>query len=83
VSAPFSAEMTPGDSAADPSWRRSTLCGPGGCVEVAPLGKGLVAVRDSKVDEGPVLVYTPDEWIAFVEGVKAGEFDDVAVTPGG
>jgi Domain of unknown function (DUF397) len=82
VSAPLIADLT--DHTTDgPSWRRSTFCGPGACVEVAPLGKGLVAVRDSKVDEGPVLVYTPDEWSAFIEGVKAGEFDDVAVTPGG
>jgi len=80
VSAPFTSQMTPGDDVDGPSWRRSTFCGPSGCVEVAPLGRGLVAVRDSKVDEGPVLVYTPDEWIAFIEGVKAGEFDEVAVT---
>jgi hypothetical protein len=34
-----------------------------------------VAVRDSKNKTGPVLVFTPAEWSAFVEGAKAGEFD--------
>jgi hypothetical protein len=34
-----------------------------------------VAVRDSKNQRGPVLVFTPAEWAAFVAGVKDGEFD--------
>jgi hypothetical protein len=45
-------------------------------VEVARQGDNVV-VRDSKLaPQGPVLTYTPEEWFAFVEGVKAGEFDD-------
>jgi hypothetical protein len=36
---------------------------------------GEVQVRDGKISDGPVLSYTPEEWAAFVEGVKAGEFD--------
>ena len=46
-----------------------------GCVEVAPLN-GLLAVRDSRNPNGPVLLYTGEEWRAFVAGVKNGEFDD-------
>lgn len=35
----------------------------------------LVLMRDAKHPEGPVLVFTPDEWDAFIGGVKDGEFD--------
>ena len=34
-----------------------------------------VAVRDSKDRNGPVLMFTPFEWEAFVGGVRDGEFD--------
>lgn len=36
---------------------------------------GVVAVRDSKDPDGPKLLFTRDEWKAFVGGVRAGEFD--------
>lgn len=63
-------------------WRRSSRSnGSGGnnCVEVAfledePTGARGVGVRDSKDPAGPLLVFTPDEWAAFVAGVKEGEF---------
>jgi hypothetical protein len=47
---------------------------PGGCVEVAIKGK-TVAVRDAKNPAQPMLLFTKAEWTAFVQGVKAGEFD--------
>ncbi|GAA2195109.1 DUF397 domain-containing protein [Micromonospora lupini] len=49
-------------------WRKSTRSnGSGGaCVEVADNLSGLVAVRDSKDPTGPVLVFAPDAWRAFV-----------------
>jgi hypothetical protein len=34
-----------------------------------------VLVRDSKDPSAVVLAFTPDEWAAFVAGVRAGEFD--------
>jgi hypothetical protein len=46
----------------------------GNCVEVALLG-GQVAVRDSKNQLGPVLLFTLAEWAAFIEGVRDGEFN--------
>jgi hypothetical protein len=58
-------------------WRKSTRSDNGGnsCVEVAKNLPGVVGVRDSKDRSGPALTFTPDEWAAFVDGVKKGEFD--------
>jgi uncharacterized protein DUF397 len=55
-------------------WRKSTLSVLNGCVEVAVLDD-RVALRDSKDRSGPVLLFTPHEWEAFVGGVRGGEFD--------
>jgi hypothetical protein len=61
----------------DAIWRKSTRSdGNGGnCVEVAGNLSGIVAVRDSKDRSGPALIFTRDEWTAFVGGVKDGEFE--------
>ncbi|MET7417948.1 DUF397 domain-containing protein [Dactylosporangium sp. NPDC005555] len=60
----------------DAGWRKSTRSGPysDNCVEVAFVG-GAVALRDSKDKAGAVLLFTPEEWLAFVGGTKDGEFD--------
>jgi hypothetical protein len=56
-------------------FRKSTLSGPdGNCVEVARRPE-RIGVRDSKDPASPVLEFTAPEWHAFIEGVKAGEFD--------
>jgi Domain of unknown function (DUF397) len=47
----------------------------GGCVEVARPGADRVLVRDTKDRSKPPHEYTDREWAAFVQGVKAGEFD--------
>lgn len=58
------------------TWIKSTRSnGSGNCVETAALPDGTRAVRDSKNPDGPVLTFAPPGWRAFVEGVKAGEFD--------
>lgn len=59
------------------TWRKSTKSGPisDNCVEVAGLDGG-VAVRDSK-GTGATQVYDVAEFRAFVDGAKAGEFDDL------
>ncbi|MGW5154673.1 DUF397 domain-containing protein [Nonomuraea wenchangensis] len=61
-------------------WRKSTYSsGNGGqCVEVAMNLPGVVAVRDSKDPDGPKLLFTRDEWKAFIGGVMDGEFDSRA-----
>ena len=64
-------------------YRRSSFCGGGSCVEVAPLENGRVAVRDSKDTTKQEHVYTQEEWNDFVKGVKAGEFDFGLVPPAG
>lgn len=54
----------------------SSFCSGGGCVEVGWLPGGEVAVRDAKdAERSTSLVFTRDEWAAFVAGVKHGEFD--------
>jgi hypothetical protein len=58
-----------------PPYRRSSFCGGGACVEVAPLPDGTVVIRDSKDLTVPEHHYTPEEWSDFIQGVKAGEFD--------
>lgn len=35
----------------------------------------VIAMRDSRHPEGPVLIFTPEEWQAFTAGVQDGEFD--------
>jgi len=55
-------------------WRKSSYSGANGCIEVAMTADG-VGMRDTKDRKGPVLLFTPDEWTAFVAGVRNGEFD--------
>lgn len=51
-------------------WRHSSSCDSGSCLEVA-FAEGHVYLRDS--EHGPVLEVTPAEWLAFTDGIKAGE----------
>jgi hypothetical protein len=68
--------QTPGSRLAGATWRKSPYSATAeGCVETAFLADGHVAVRDSKDRAGPVLLYTPREWRAFIAGVKDGEFE--------
>jgi Domain of unknown function (DUF397) len=56
-------------------WRKSSYSGQGNtCVEVATLS-GVTAVRDSKDPSGPVLRFASAQWRQFLDGVKAGDFD--------
>jgi hypothetical protein len=56
-------------------WFKSSFSGGGGCVEVAHLPEGGVALRDTKDRTKAAHVYTRDEWQAFLIGAKNGEFD--------
>jgi hypothetical protein len=59
---------------ADQRWHKSSASGDGNCVEVR-IEAGGVRIRDRKDRRGPVLVFTHDEWAAFLTGVRLGEFD--------
>jgi hypothetical protein len=41
----------------------------------------MVVMRDSSKPDGDALYYTPNEWEAFILGVKDGEFDDMVEEP--
>jgi len=63
-------------------WRKSSYCGSyNNCVEIA-WRQGAeditILVRDSKFPGREPLVFTPGEWAAFLDRVKAGEFDILA-----
>lgn len=54
-----------------PIWRKSQRSGnEGNCVEVADNVPGVVGVRDSKDPTGPVLVFEPAAWRAFITALK-------------
>ncbi|PAX84627.1 DUF397 domain-containing protein [Streptomyces albidoflavus] len=61
-----------------PRWFKSSYSSNGGaCVEVATnlvTPHGIVPVRDSKVQSGPVLAVPATAFSSFVAGVKAGTF---------
>lgn len=63
---------------ADAVWHRSSETGG---VEVAFLATGNIGLRDAKNPDGPVLIFTPGEWTAFVAGAKDGEFNRPGAEP--
>ncbi|MBP2704348.1 DUF397 domain-containing protein [Microbispora sp. RL4-1S] len=63
-----------GDDSETWEWIKSPYSASENCVEVAFRPDG-VAVRDSKDRQGPRLWFTPAEWDAFRNGMKAGNFD--------
>lgn len=56
-------------------FRVSSYCSYGSCVEVGRTDDGAVLVRDAKDRTQQALAFTAEEWVAFIAGVKAGEFD--------
>lgn len=61
------------------NWRKSSSSTyNGSCVEIARLTNDRIGVRDTKDQgAGPILSFTQNEWIAFLAGAKAGEFDSI------
>ncbi|GII76699.1 hypothetical protein Sru01_16810 [Sphaerisporangium rufum] len=49
-------------------WRKSSHSGSdgGSCVEVATNVPGLVALRDSKIPNGPTITVRPEHWRGFL-----------------
>ena len=67
--------LSPDFSAPDISWRTAVKSGASNCVQVARRGDAIM-IADSKNPSGPVLSYTLQEFDAFLDGAKKGEFDD-------
>ncbi|MER6393685.1 DUF397 domain-containing protein [Streptomyces sp. NPDC001523] len=49
------------------------------CVEIARVSEDAVALRNSRFPEGPALVFTRSEIVAFLSGARGGEFDGMTV----
>lgn len=60
------------------AWTKSSYStGNGACVEVKSPVLQAIAVRDSKVPEGPSIGFAPHSWNEFVAEVGRGSFDHV------
>jgi hypothetical protein len=58
---------------ADLTWRRSSFCDAGYCLEVARAGDSAL-VRDGKRPEIGHLTFGLDAWTAFIHAVGSDEF---------
>lgn len=56
----------------DATWRKSSYSNSdgGNCVEVSDAFPDVVPVRDSKVPDGPALVFPASAWSAFVADLR-------------
>jgi hypothetical protein len=57
-------------------WRKSSHSDDNGCVSVRDDGD-VIALRDDKDPDGPVLHFSRAEMSAWIAGCKAGEFDNL------
>lgn len=56
-------------------WLKASASDPqGSCVEQR-AHDGMIEVRDTKDRGGPVLRFTRDEFAAWLDGARGGEFD--------
>ena len=69
-----------GANCVEVAWRKSSHSTANGhCTEVAvlpgpvPDAGYVIAVRDSKDPDGPVLSFTPADWHTFTDGLKTGK----------
>lgn len=59
------------------TWRKSSLCEGGHCVEVATDGNQIY-LRNSQATE-TVVTFSKEEFAVFAKAVSLGEFDTLAV----
>ncbi len=68
---------TPAGQLSVDRWQKSRRSNPSGnCVELAQLPDGGIAVRNSRDPDGPALIYTREEIVAFLLGARDGDFDN-------
>lgn len=67
--------MSDTGSSTDTPWRTAAKSGAGNCIQVTRRN-GVIMIADSKHPGGPILSYTIQEFDAFLDGAKKGEFDD-------
>jgi hypothetical protein len=66
----------PASGIQDVNWRKSRRSNPSGnCVELAELGGGAIAVRDSRQRSGPALIYSRTEIAILIGRVRSGTLD--------
>lgn len=58
-------------------WRIAKMSGDSNCVQVR-FDNDMIVIGNSRFPDGPFLSYTKDEWTAFLDGAKKGEFDEFA-----
>jgi Domain of unknown function (DUF397) len=60
------------DAAALSGWRKSSYSSPNAdsCVEVIDDHPSGIPVRDSKIPQGPALVFAASEWTSFISAIK-------------
>ena len=58
------------------NWRKSSYSNNGQCVEVAETNDGVL-VRNSNRPDAGTIEFTRAEMAAWIEGCKAGEFEDI------
>ena len=61
------------------TWQKSRRSNPtGSCVELAALPDGSgIAVRNSRDSQGPALIFTMAEIVAFMHGAADGDFNNL------
>lgn len=59
----------------DDKWRKATKSNNNGACAELRAADGGVEVRHSKNPDGPTLTFTANEWDAFLDGAKNGEFE--------
>lgn len=64
------------DNLANARWFKAAASSAnGGCIEVAFLDSGRVAIRDNEDLSNPPFVVTRHVWQCWIDGAKNGEFD--------
>jgi hypothetical protein len=73
----------PAPDLGDVQWVKSRRSqGNSNCVQFAQLTGGKVGMRDSKNPDGPALILDGDAVTDLVNGLKSGDYDDMATLAG-